>query len=48
MDGTNHGAITVFEDRTFVLRDGVWVDTLYQPGTVTVKLPFAERAISTG
>jgi hypothetical protein len=27
-------------DKSFVLRDGVWVDTAYQPGTETVKVAF--------
>lgn len=31
-------------DKSFVLRDGVWTDTAYQPGTETVTVAFASDA----
>jgi Ca-activated chloride channel family protein len=31
-------------DKSFVLRDGVWTDTAFQPGTETIKVAFASDA----
>ncbi|MGH2604674.1 MAG: hypothetical protein ACRDJ9_35445, partial [Dehalococcoidia bacterium] len=34
-------------DKSFVLRDGVWTDTAYQPDTVTLTVPFGSDAYFT-
>jgi Ca-activated chloride channel family protein len=31
-------------DRSFVLRDGVWIDTAYRQGQETIKVPFGSEA----
>jgi Ca-activated chloride channel family protein len=38
---TNTPQVQTVGDKSFVLHNGVWVDTTYQAGTETVKIPFA-------